>query len=282
MGKMDRLGKRHQQKGETPSSSLYDGGVDLDYLEDILSASTDNSGLLRDNQDLQQQVDKLRTELELHRAEIDNALVRSDNGLMRYKRFSITRTGMSIPEDATDDELGEIGTLLISLDASLAWAIGDWAAFLCRQRGFQYRTIAEHFGYTVETLQVYASVCDSIGPLIRNQGLTFSHHRWVAGMNPGEQRKWLTLALENNWKVKELADAIKAQNRPALPPKPDPVGINTMQKSTKSLGKTLMRASGAGRLKAKEVEEARQQIDKMRQWLAAAESLIDRVDIDEP
>src|ERR1041385_5820056 len=56
----------------------------------------------------------------------ENAIVRRDDGAMVYKRFVMTATGMEIPDDTTGEEWQDFGAVVMALDSSIAWNVGDW------------------------------------------------------------------------------------------------------------------------------------------------------------
>lgn len=124
------------------------------------------------------------------------ALVAQGNGYYRYKNFQMTPVGMEIPEGAGWDEWAEVGQVVLGLETSIQWIVGDWAAYGEREWGEGYATVAVEMGYELETLYVYASVCRQVKTLIRNQGLSFSHHRCVTKFEEDEalQRAWLEYA----------------------------------------------------------------------------------------
>ena len=55
-------------------------------------------------------------------------------------------------------------------------------------------------------------VCSRVELSLRSDKLTFSHHTLVAPCDPADQKKWLTLAANNHWTVKELREAMQAEN----------------------------------------------------------------------
>lgn len=144
-----------------------------------------------------------------------NALIPQGEGVYVYKRFVMTPVGMQMPDDVTGDEWQEVGHIIKGLDSSISWVVGDWAAHANAVWGWAYAEIAEHFGYTEETLMAYASVCRSISTLIRNQGVPFGHHRLVTKLPEDQQRHWLDQAAKHKWRVADMKKAIAGKS-PAL------------------------------------------------------------------
>jgi hypothetical protein len=136
-----------------------------------------------------------------------------------YGRFTLTRTQLAIPEDATAEEWMEIGNILLRMQGAIQWHLGDWLAYgEDHQWGETYQEVAAKYEYEVGTLWTYASIARAINPLIRNQGLSFSHHRLVAKMAPDEQKYWLERAAAERWSLAQMKEAISqvSQKPPAL------------------------------------------------------------------
>lgn len=155
----------------------------------------------------------------------ENALVPTGDGAYTYKRFTMTPTGMDIPEDVTDDELNDVGEFILGLNQSISWVIGDWAAKANALWKVSYKQIADVFGYQEDTIKTYASLCRAIPRLIRNQRLEFGHHRLVAKLPEGEQRRWLERAAlgddGKSWTVPEMRRVmgIDSGKIPPTPPR---------------------------------------------------------------
>lgn len=125
----------------------------------------------------------------------DNALVKHEDGTFTYKRFVMTLTSMEMPDGMTREEWMDVGYIIKSFEDSLSWWIGDWAAVANAEWDVPYAQIAEAFGYEEDTVKTYASICRNVKRLIRNQPLSFSHHREVASLEPELQEMWLKYGL---------------------------------------------------------------------------------------
>lgn len=194
-----------EQRTGDADEVMYGGAETLDngFWDSIDESSTE---VRRENEALKAKITALEQQVA---GEQDKYLVPHEDGNITYKRFTISQVGLHIPEDASGEELAEIGIILRNIESAVQWCIGDWAKYLSSRFNVSYEEIARQFGHTVETLYSYASVCDAVPILIRNQGVSFSHHRLVAKMKPKDQRKWLSLAAKNDWKVAEFRGAIR-------------------------------------------------------------------------
>lgn len=139
----------------------------------------------------------------------DDAIVPVDGGSFQYKRFALSPIGLTIPDDITQEEWLDVGQVLKQLETSIQWVVGDWAKYAHVIWGVGYDQIAEEFGYEVETLWTYASIANSIPTLIRNQGLSFSHHRFVAKLDGEKQRHWLERAASEGWTLSQMRKAMQ-------------------------------------------------------------------------
>lgn len=136
---------------------------------------------------------------------------------IQIKGIVATRTGLEIPDGSSIEDWATFGKQLCAVNEGIKWCIGDWINFGEAKYGEKYATALSFFGkevlgglgYEYETLRTFASVCGSVALLSRNNKLSFNHHKAVAPMLPQDQAKWLGMALQNEWSVKELRQAIK-------------------------------------------------------------------------
>ena len=98
----------------------------------------------------------------------------------------------------------ELGTLLTGMESSLNWWIGDWLVFGEHTYGQKYSQAESVTKHRQDYLKACHFVSHKVPSQNRMQGLSWSHHREVAGLSVPEQKKWLNQALENEWTVSEL------------------------------------------------------------------------------
>jgi hypothetical protein len=133
--------------------------------------------------------------------EMEMSLVPQGDGTFRYKRFVIASTHLDMPDGVTREEWNEIGQVIKYLESSVQWVAGDWASYAYHTWGTSYDVMAADFGYEVETLYSYASVARSISTLIRNQGLSFAHHRYIAAKTHDLQERWIAYGYQHRLKL---------------------------------------------------------------------------------
>lgn len=120
----------------------------------------------------------------------------------------VHRNGLKLPTDFAYDKWEELGKSIRLAGKSVMWWLGDWIVF--GESHFKDKAIqvADMTGYDPSTLQNAASVCRHI-PLKNRTGLSFEHHKEVAGLAEKEQDRWLTKAVNNHWTRADLRGAIK-------------------------------------------------------------------------
>lgn len=165
----------------------------------------------------------------------DNALLPREDGAMTYKRFVMHPTQLEIPQDVTENEWVDFGGVLKQLDTTISWVVGEWAEFANKEWGYAYEAIAEHFGYEISTLMTYTSIVRKIPTSIRNQGLSFAHHRLVAGLPETHQKIWLEQAATMNWNVAQMRDAM----RPTKKPDAHSASVRTLKKRVRTFSAEL-------------------------------------------
>lgn len=141
-----------------------------------------------------------------------NAIQRHEDGSMTYKRFKMTKVGLTVPDDVTADELFDLGQTVYGLQSSLQWIIGDLMNSMQRVWGESYQQVAIQLGYEVKTVKEWASICRKVS--IRMDTLTFGHHQVVAPYEPEEQRQFLEWASHSGATISSLRKAIAEWKNP--------------------------------------------------------------------
>jgi len=182
-------------------------------------------------------------------------------------KYKISPTGLTIHGQLTFEEWSELG-LRINLTArSVAFAIGDWLVYGERHFGKgvdngkgsaarvnpeAYDAAIQSTGLDRSTLHNYAYVSRKVVPSLRNEHLSWQHHREVAKLPPADQKMWLdtvdleqkdgrpvsTRKLRNSIPVGEILDDDKLEK-----PKPDRVIKNHIPLVSKFVAwwKTMMK-----------------------------------------
>jgi hypothetical protein len=132
------------------------------------------------------------------------------------RKITLTRTGLDIRQNLSFEEWKGMAARFGAAMSSAAFAIGDWLVygedhFRGQQRlpGFEEQTSprgkvsAEIYeealrltGLDRSTLCTYAYVARRVQPSMRNEHLSWEHHKAVAKLEETEQQRWLKIALE--------------------------------------------------------------------------------------
>lgn len=107
------------------------------------------------------------------------------------------------------DEWAPVGIRLRQVKEWLQFAIGDWLNHGEAHYGEMYSQAATDTGMPEETLMILKYVSSRVAPESRIKDLTWSHHREVAKFPPEEQTRWLEMALQEHWSVRDLREALK-------------------------------------------------------------------------
>lgn len=155
--------------------------------------------------------------------------------------------------DQTYEEWETIGRSLGVVASGWQWAFGDWyikgevsfgeeAAQAIDGSGPATRmdALRNVLRKSVGTLQNIVGTCEKVPMERRRAELDFSHHVIVARLEPDEQVRWLAAAVENEWTVAELRDAIREE---LSPPEEPPEGRQEVMPPTRSRAEVLEEAA---------------------------------------
>ena len=111
--------------------------------------------------------------------------------------FTISPTGIAFHAELSVEEWKALGTRLGSAGRSLGFMIGDWLNYGegKGEWGNTYDEAMRITGLDLKTLRDYSSVSRKVKLSLRNEKLSFEHHKKVAPLkDEKEQAKWLKLA----------------------------------------------------------------------------------------
>jgi hypothetical protein len=131
-------------------------------------------------------------------------------------KVQITRTGLQLTDNLTFSEWEAMAERFGAAMSSAAFVIGDWLVYgedhfrgQGRLPGFEenaipsrkvsgeiYEAALRLTGLDRTTLATYAYVARRVPPSLRNEQLSWEHHKAVARLEPHQQTKWLEIAME--------------------------------------------------------------------------------------
>lgn len=129
----------------------------------------------------------------------------------------VTPVSWQPPAELTFEEWTAIGNTLQQVNASLNWWIGDWLNYGEHKWGEMYAQAVEVTGWDYQRLADAKWLAANVDFSLRNENLSWTHHRHVASLPPDEQAEWLELAAANGWRSGQLKEAIKASKQLPAP-----------------------------------------------------------------
>jgi hypothetical protein len=112
-------------------------------------------------------------------------------------------------DDLIHGEWMLIGRHLGAISRCSQWWIGDWVLYGTAKWGEKYSDAARATGYDPRSLANMASVAHAFPPSRRRDNLTWSHHAAMAGLNAGEQDRWLDQAVSERLSVADLRTELR-------------------------------------------------------------------------
>jgi hypothetical protein len=181
MSKRDRRRSFQQQQEEQPNAN-----------QNVTIHDVDQAGY----GDIHRKLEKISS---------DKLRVHND-GTMEFSGFRMLTTGITNFGDDTE----KFVRFLLALDTSIQWWLGDLLIYAERVRGETYQEFARRYQFEVSTLYQYRYVAERVKLDDRVAGLSFGHHQVVAGLSPKDQRKYLRMADEESWSIRQLREQLRA------------------------------------------------------------------------
>lgn len=154
-------------------------------------------------------------------------IIRTTANLPASHKVEATHNALRIISDLSYDEWEELGRMLQKIGDGVNWWLGDWLVYGEHKYGEKYANAVQVTGRKIEVLKNAQWVANSVKKSTRVD-LSWTHHRYVAHLEPAEQKEVLATALKEELTSKETRDLVtryKAlQNgKPEKEPEPQPV-----------------------------------------------------------
>ncbi len=142
---------------------------------------------------------------------------------LNLSRCTFRPNSLTIDSGISFEHWDLIGKTLKLIGGSIQFWLGDWLNHGELVYGEMYAQALETTDYEYQTLKDAKWVAGKIELSLRNDNLTFNHHKEVAKLSPEQQEHWLDTAEAEGWSVRELRKAIQDSNRQGSPPLPEGV-----------------------------------------------------------
>jgi N6-adenosine-specific RNA methylase IME4 len=120
----------------------------------------------------------------------------------------LSKTNLTFKREVSKDEWMDVFKALKQVEGCVQFWIGDCLAYR-QQKWGMYDDIVEETGMDKQYLRDIKYVADNVELSLRNDNLSFSHHREVASLAPEKQVEFLNKAVEEKLSVRELREEIK-------------------------------------------------------------------------
>ena len=129
-----------------------------------------------------------------------------------------SEAGLDLAVVPTWEQVQGVADTLDTMGRNVSWWWGDFLNYCENLFPERWAQLIPDIGWSPKTLQNWMWVANRVPKHIRVSTLPFSVHAEVAKFEPEDQEMWLQLAMEGNWTVSELREAIKpkAEKPPKL------------------------------------------------------------------
>jgi N6-adenosine-specific RNA methylase IME4 len=126
----------------------------------------------------------------------------------------LTPTAWELPKGLSEDQWVIAGVCLQRIEGAVQWWLGDWWTFGEHKYGARKALFEEGGALASMNFQQVANygwVANKVPTSVRTEVLYWQHHAHVAALPPPQQRKWLALAVKEEWSSNQLKAAIARQ-----------------------------------------------------------------------
>ena len=124
---------------------------------------------------------------------------------------SISETGLAVVKELSFDQWSSLMGTLSRMDTAFQFAIGDALLYGESRYGERYSQAVDVTGQSYQSLANYVWVSKAVDKDRRVAGLSWTHHRIVAKLDPEKQTELLTLAKKNDWTITTLMEEVRGE-----------------------------------------------------------------------
>lgn len=122
--------------------------------------------------------------------------------------FLVTDVGLVIRGNPTFDQWYRFGQGLSRTYSNIQWCVGDWLNEGEKRYGEMYSQALDSHIYNYGTLRNYASIAGRIPKEVRNPKLRFHQSKYVAPLEPDEQKRILDFAADKNLSGDDIQELV--------------------------------------------------------------------------
>lgn len=170
-------------------------------------------------------------------ARADRRPILTKSGDMVVGNFKLTSIGLELLNQEvspTDADMRTLGQVLHQLQGSIQWLIGDWIVCADEIQWGDLEAFAQEIGFEYQTVRDFAYVAQNVHLSLRNDKLSFNHHRVIARLDPLAQKQYLEMALEGKWSVAKLRSIVT----PTLSAVKREAAFSAIKRTLKLIGKS--------------------------------------------
>lgn len=146
------------------------------------------------------------------------------------QKVLVDRTSLQMSDKLSFPEWVQLGRSLTEVGDSMAWWVGDWIEQGTVVYGGKYEAALEVMPLEQATLRVYALVARRFAESSRRrEDLSFTHHQYVAALEPAVADEWLARAASAEWSAHELREQLRAARNVEAPQHLDATEITLEQ-----------------------------------------------------
>lgn len=136
------------------------------------------------------------------------------NDLALFPGVKLTRTSLELTKHMSYETWQQIGATLEVMSGSVQWWIGDWLNEGEKAYGEKYSQAVDE--KQADLWKDYSWVANNVQKSLRNDDLSWWHHREVAPLRAEEQSQWLAKAAEKDWSVRDFRTELRKAKVPQL------------------------------------------------------------------
>jgi len=130
--------------------------------------------------------------------------MRTDTPDLVVSSFRLHKNGLTPLGKPTFTDWQQCGAFIHEAEKSVQFWIGDWLNFGEKTWGKRYEEAIQQTGLEYQTLRDYKWVASSMPLSLRNDKLSFYHHRELASLEPEQQTYLLNKAVAESWSLIKL------------------------------------------------------------------------------